>query len=247
MKKLFTLIAVAAMAFAVQANVLGVYDDDTWYSGTMPVYGMWYDTPGTSQSIYPAEVLAEMAGGQITEVSFMTLSTLGVTEYGDFTSYTVAFSGGEIQLALKEIDALGFEDEMFFTGAQVVATMVPEDGAQLLTFELDEPFQYNGGNLLVEVAVTVPNDDWGTTYFLGTAMVDENENDIYYPSYFENMGYSGSVQSSGLSSFIPAAQFTYEPGEVGPVDPPVTEQTAAPSSQKEKTTWMRRESSTSWC
>ena len=235
MKKFFTLFAVAVMALAVQANVLSVYDDDTWYSGTMPVYGLWYDTPGTSQSIYPAEVLAEMAGGQITEVSFMTLSVLGVTDYGDFSTYTVAFSGGEIQLALMEVDALGFEQEAFMTGAQVVATMTPQDGTQMLTFELDEPFQYNGGNLLVEVTVTVPDDDYGTTYFLGTAMVDENENDIYYPSYFENMGYSGSVQSSGRSSFIPAAEFIYNPGEVGPVDPPVdpTEQTAAPSSQKD--------------
>jgi hypothetical protein len=175
--------------------------------------------------IYPAEMLAEMADGDITELSFLTLSTLGVNEYGDFTDYTVKFSGGELQLALMEVDQLGFEEEVLLTGAQVVATTVPENGAQLLTFQLDEPFHYNGGNLLVDVTITTPGS-YGTTYFLGTAMVDENDNDIYTPSCYVNYGYSGDVYSSGLSSFLPAIDFTYEPGTT-PVEP--TEKTTDPT------------------
>ena len=220
MKKFFTLFAVAVMAFAAQANVLSV-GQDTWYSGTYPVYGLWYDTPGQSQMIYPADMLAEMADGDITELSFLTLSTVGENEYGDFTSYTIKFSEGEIQLALMEVDQLGFEEEVLLTGAQVVATTVPEYGAQLLTFQLDEPFHYNGGNLLVDVTITSPGG-YGTTYFLGTAMVDENDNDIYTPSCYVNYGYSGDVSSTGLSSFLPAIDFTYEPGTT-PVEPPVEE------------------------
>ena len=226
MKKLFTLFAVAVMAFAAQANVLSVYADGEWYSGSIPVYGLWYDTPGTTQMIYPAEELTEMAGGQINEISFMTLAVVG----DDYASYTVNFHDGEIQLALKEVDALGFEEEVFISGAQVVATMVPVSGEQLLTFVLDEPFQYNGGNLLMDVNINTPGG-YGTTYFLGTAMVDEYENDLYYPSYFVNYGYSGDVYNSGLTSFLPAVEFIYEEGQVGPIEP--TEKTDAPSSTKE--------------
>ena len=218
MKKLFTLVALAVMAFAAQANVLSVCQD-TWYSGVYPVYGLWYDTPGQSQTIYPADMLTEMEGGQITEMTFLTLSTIGENEYGDFSDYTIKFSEGELQLALKEVDQLGFTEEVAITGAEVVATTVPEYGAQLLTFVLDEPFQYNGGNLLVEVTITTPGG-YGTTYFLGAAMVDANDNDIYTPSYYVNYGYSGDLYSSGLSSFLPAIDFTYEEGgEEPPVDP----------------------------
>ena len=226
MKKVFTLVALAVMAFAAQANVLSVCQD-TWYSGVYPVYGLWYDTPGESQTIYPADMLTEMAGGQITELSFLTLGTIGNSEYGDFSSYTIKFSGGEIQLALKEVDQLGFEQEAFITGAQVVANTVPVYDALTLDFVLDQPYQYNGGNLLVEVTV-ITEGSYGTTYFLGSAMVDENDNDIYTPSYYENMGYSGDLYSSGRSSFLPAIDFTYEPGQVTPpVDP--TEKTGAPT------------------
>ena len=100
MKKFFTLIAVAVMAFAAQANVLSVCQGE-YQSGYAPVYGLWYDTPGVNQMIYPADMLAEMADGDITEVTFLTLGNLDGTPYGmDFSGYTLNFSGGLLSLAL---------------------------------------------------------------------------------------------------------------------------------------------------
>ena len=222
MKKLFTLFAVAALAFAAQANVLSVCQGE-YYSGSVPVYGLWYDTPGFTQQIYPADMLAEMAGGQITEVSFLTLSNLDGSAYGqDFSSYYLKFSEGQITLSLMEVNELGFTEEVAMTGAQVVSTIVPEYGAPALTFVLDEPFQYNGGNLLVEVTVVEPGE-YATTYFWGTAMVDENDEDIYTPTLIGNENYSG-VLSTSLSSFLCAADFTYEAGTPEP-----TEKTADPN------------------
>ena len=91
MKKLFTLIAVAAMAFATQANVLSVCQGE-YQSAMVPVYGFWYDTPGFTQQIYPADMLADMAGGEITGISFLTLSNVDGTPYGqDFSSYVIKF------------------------------------------------------------------------------------------------------------------------------------------------------------
>ena len=227
MKKFFTFIAVAALAFAAQANVLSVCQG-TYYSGSVPVYGLWYDTPGFTQQIYPADMLAEMAGGEITEVSFLTLSNLDGSEYGqDFSSYTVKFYEGQITLALMEVNELGFTEAVAMTGAQVVSTIVPEYGAPALTFVLDEPFAYNGGNLLVEVNVVEPGE-YATTYFWGTAMVDENDEDIYTPTLIGNENYSGDLSTS-LSSFLCAADFTYTPGQVTPPEPPVVDNVGAPT------------------
>ena len=223
MKKFFTLVALAVMAFASQANVLSVCQED-WYSSYFPVYGLWYDTPGTTQQIYPADMLTEMVDGDITEISFLTLSNL-VIDGEDFSDYTVKFHDGELQLAIMVVDEIGFTDAAFFTGAQVVATMVPTAGEAFLTFTLDEPFHYTGGNLLLEVNINTPGG-YGTTYFMGAAMVDENDEPIYYPSYMENLGYSGTLYNSGMSAFLPAVDFTYEASTI-PVEP--TEMTAAPT------------------
>ena len=223
MKKFFTLIAVAAMAFAAQANVLSVCQGE-YQSSYAPVYGLWYDTPGVTQMIYSADMLAEMADGDITEVTFLTLGNVDGTPYGqDFSSYTLNFSGGLLSLALKEVDEVGFTETVFVTDATVVSTLVPEAGGYLLTFALDEPFHYNGGNLMVEVKVQEPGN-YASTYFWGTAMYDENDEVIYTPTYMYNENYYGEANVNQLSAFLPAADFTYTPGTT----PQPTEKTGAP-------------------
>ena len=213
------------MAFAAQANVLSVCQGE-YYSGTVPVYGLWYDTPGMTQQIYPADMLAEMAGGEITEISFLTLSNLDGSPYGqDFSSFTIKMEDGIITLALMEVNEDGFTEAVAMTGAEVVATTTPVYGASALTFVLDEPFEYNGGNLLVEVTVTEPGG-YGTTYFWGAGFYDDNDNPIYTPTYTANENYYGDV-TVNVAAFLAAADFTYTPGQVTPPTP--TGQTAAPS------------------
>ena len=64
MKKLFTLFAVAVMAFAAQAATLTVAEG-VQTNAHYPFYGLYYDTEGTtSQVIYPAEMLTDMVGKQ---------------------------------------------------------------------------------------------------------------------------------------------------------------------------------------
>ena len=89
MKKIFTLIAVAMLALAAQAENLTVCEGE-YSSGVIPVYGLWYDTPGMSQMIYPADSLTEMAGGEITELTFYTLANVQM-EGQDFSSYVINF------------------------------------------------------------------------------------------------------------------------------------------------------------
>ena len=226
MKKFFTLIVAAALAFAAQAEVLSVCQGE-YQSGVSPVYGLWYDTPGMTQSIYPADMLADMAGGDITELSFLTLANLDGSPWGmDFSSYYMKFSGGELTLALMEVAEDEFTAPVAMTGATVVATTVPVYGDLLLTFELDEPFHYNGGNLLVEVNISTPGS-YGTTYFWGEGYYDENDNVTKTPAYYENYNYSNEISTSDLMAFLPAIDFTYEPG--GAPEPPTpTEKTQTP-------------------
>ncbi len=217
MKKIFTLFAVATLAFAAQANVLTVAEGEYQSSGN-PVYGLWFDTPGITQQIYPAEMLAEMSGSQITEVSFFTIGVayeaMGYTYeevYDDDYRNYINFEGADVELALMEISELGFTEAVTYTGATVVASTTPVKGTSGLTFVLNEPFQYNGGNLLVQV--TYDGDgSYGSTYFWGTGMVDEDDNPLYYCSYYGYENYSGVLQGN-LSAFLPAASFTYEASE----------------------------------
>ena len=208
MKKFFTLIAVAAMAFAAQANELtvcdnGVVGEDAW--GGIPVYGYWYDAEGMAQQIYPADMLTEMAGGKITQLKFYSAASWGAP----YDTYTIAFQGGEILLALKEVEQTAFADEdPMIGGATVVASVEPEYGGLYLTFTLDEPFEYNGGNLLVE-CFWDGSGSWGTTYFLGEEM-EENTAYVGYDHY-------GSWDE-GTFNALNKCTFTYESGTT-PVEP----------------------------
>ena len=221
MKKFFTFIAVAGMALAAQANVLTVADpasvDDAWYSGYSPICGLYCDTYGTQvQLIYSADMLAEMAGNQITQVRFYTLNDFyennGYGASTDVTDY-INFENAKIQLSLKEVDEAGFTEVAAITGATIVATTVPVKGDTYLTFELDEPFTYNGGNLMVETLV-IEEGSWGATYFIGSST------DPVMCGYYDIAG------EADLSSFMPKTSFTYEAGTT-PVEP--TELTAAPT------------------
>ena len=227
MKKFFTLIAVAAMAIAAQANVLTVCDIGGYdgYSNHVPVYGFWADTEGTiAQSIYPADMLTDMVGGKITEVKFYTLAQYYVENdldpYMSSTNF-INFENAKIQLALKVVDEDGFSTSTI-VGATPVATTVPEMGDMYMTFQLDEPFTYEGGNLLVE-SLVVEGGSFGTTYFYGRITgVPE-----YCSIYVYESNYSGT--NKYFETFLPMATFTYEEGgDVPPVVDP-TEKTGAPT------------------
>ena len=224
MKKFFTFIAVAVMAFAAQADVLTVCEctDDDYVSSSAPIYGFWYDAEGMSQLIYPADMLTEMAGGEITTLTFYTPAG----GWGaDYAQYVIAFSGGEILLSLKEVDVDNFGSADYpepVDGATVVASVTPERYGMYLTFQLEEPFQYNGGNLMVECSWD-GSGSYGSTYFVGLSDFGRNTAYVGFDYYGD--------WDEGSFDFLPMLTFEFTPGEVGPVEP--TEQTAAPSSQKE--------------
>ncbi len=217
MKKFFTLIAVAVLAFAAQANELTV-GEGLSYSNVNPICGLYADTEGClTQTVYPATMLTDMAGGNITAVTFYTLNwyyeTYGGTPSTDETDF-INFDDAKFQLALMEIDENGFTEDVAFVGATAVATCVPENGDTEVTFVLDEPFAYTGKSLVVEVTC-IEAGSWGQTYFFGSAAAD---NCSYY--YIPGGGDDGA-DAIGITKHMPMATFNYEEGTTVVVGAPV--------------------------
>lgn len=184
MKKLFQLFAVVMFAIGffapAQAADLTV-NEGTYTDRTIPINIYWLDSPGTrSQVIYPAEQLTDMVGCPITSMKFYL--------DGDLDA-----SGGTIKVSLGIIDQTLFEENEFFNiDMTTVATISLTSGGTELLIDFDEPFMYNGGNLLLDTYVEEESSDYGTVYFYGV--------NPYY--------YSGKSRSQFVN-FIPMTTFEY--------------------------------------
>ena len=176
-------------------------------STTIPIYGLSTDVENTmGQVVYPAEKLADMKGSKISKLTFYTLASYA-EETGDeyYVDSSIYFENVTLQLSLKEIEEKGFSEATAFTDATVVATAVPAKGDKELVFTFDEPFEYTGGNLLVEVKV-VEKGIYGITEFWGDGY-EESELDNCFYSYPDDDGDNVITQ---IGKFLPASTFDYE-------------------------------------
>ena len=200
MKKFFTLFAVAAMALAAQANVLTICDG-TETNGNVPISGFNYDLRNTmSQMIYPAEMLTQMQNGTITEVRF-------------YATAGFALGQNSIQLSFNRVDKNDFADETPVDGNLAVSTSSTVPGETELVFTLNEPYEYTGGNLLIETLLLVPGS-FKTTNWYGV--------NTGYPSGYYQYKFNWSSPFPDTEEFLPKVTFPYEPAAS-------PEQTAAPS------------------
>jgi hypothetical protein len=193
MKKFFTLIAVAAMAFAAQANILTVAEgtDEALY---VPFYGFMMDTQGSiSQVIYPADMLAEMNGGTISEVKFYPTEAFG------------ALGSGNLQISLNEVEQDRYTSTTLVTGGTVVANAYPVQGDTEWVIVFDTPFEYHGGNLMIETYLT-QEGSFKSTKFFGQK--------FSYAIGLAQYSYSWSTNYSYETEFVlPKATFTFEKGD----------------------------------
>lgn len=194
MKKIFTILSVAMLAVSANAQTLNVYEG-TDVSGQIPVNGLYTDTEGTtSQMIYPADMLTDMTGMVITGIKF-------------FPESTVKAAGCTLQLSMKEVEQNAFDNEAaaLITDVTPVATLALEDAnATELVFMLDTPFEYTGGNLLVETLVTSATENYSSTSFLGTTT------DFYGSMNYYNWWW----ESNTAYQFMPKTEFAYEEADL---------------------------------
>lgn len=169
-----------ASAFA--QGTLTVADNQATNS-KVPINTLWYDAAGTiSQVIYPAEMLESLQGTKITALKFYVS--------GNGTQ----ISQGAYDVSMGITEQTQFETTTAITGLTVVKTgqVAPEKGTTELEIIFDDPFDYEGGNLVLETKVTT-GGGYGTSYFYG-------ENNSLYVSF----------SRSERFGFIPKTTFTYE-------------------------------------
>ena len=158
----------------------------------VPFNGIYVDDLNTKgQMIYPAEKLTQMKNGKIVALTFYTQSPINMRNV-------------VLQLSMMNTDQEEFAQATPITGMSVVGSANVINRDTVITFELDAPFEYTGGNLALEVKVSGTGYT-STTFFLGEATSN-------YASYTHYISWSG--EKNEIYQFLPKATFTYqEPAE----------------------------------
>jgi len=180
---------VALNASALEAANEVTVCDGTVQNAYVPTYGLYFDDNQTNaQMIYPAEMLSDMVGKEITSISFYATAPTGL-------------KNGTFQLSLKTTEQSEFAAAEEIADMTVVATLVPDPESDMLTFTLETPFLYEGGNLAVENRViTAGNYKSGAFYGINTD---------YYASVYSFNNWGNEVRQQ---QFLPKATFLYKDG-----------------------------------
>ena len=180
------------MAFAAQANILTVAEgtDEAQYA---PFYGFQMDALGAkSQVIYPADMLADMNGGTITEIKFYPTQAFG------------ALGSGNLQISLKEVEQDRYTSTTLVTDATVVGNAYPVQGNAEWVIVFDQPFEYHGGNLMIETEL-IQVGSFKATKFFGQS--------FSYAVGLAQYKYTwGTEYYYEAEQVLPMATFTYEEG-----------------------------------
>ena len=176
-------------------------DELTVYDGTVthnrvPINVYYFDDFSKSQVVFPAEELGEMIGAYINSITFYTTSSN--------IPYTAVSSA---DIFLKEVDYTtisAFED--IATGTTVFTgylEFVQDGSGGKVTIVFNEPYLYNGGNLLIGTQNT-EDKGWMNISFLGQTV---NGASIYG----NNANSLDDVTSVSQANFIPKTTFNYTP------------------------------------
>ena len=138
--------------------------DGTSGTSYLPVYGYNFDYSQHNQMIYPLSELSGLPTG-----CFITSITFYPTSAITFKGADVTFSMANLEGAAPfEVDGYGYSSPLD-VAVTTVGTMTPA-GQTILTIELAEPFQYDGGDLLIDV--TTPGKTYGDNSFYSKQLGD---------------------------------------------------------------------------
>lgn len=160
MKKIFTLMAVAAIALAAQAAQLTVADG-TDINQYIPFRAAYFNYPPYfGQVIYPAGQLTQLEGKNITGLTFYIANEGGSV-----------MNGGELSFFLGVVDVSEYSIVSPFripeSNLTLVGTLPMTQGESQIAVNFDTPFAYAGGNLALMVKVTQAGTVSGTGSFYG--------------------------------------------------------------------------------
>ena len=193
MKKLFTLIAGFMMLSASAANFT-VYDGNAT-SQALPISSNFMDwSPYTHQVIYPEAYLGALIGEDITAVKYFVANEAGST----LTGGKVALYIGTTYQAVFSIDAWGktsfIPDDDFTKVAEMTMTV----GLKEIEFTFDNPWTYEGGNIVIQ---TVIEEDGAVSGSTGTNFIGQTS----------DVARAATGKSEGTPAyFLPKTSFIYD-------------------------------------
>ncbi|MBR1804442.1 MAG: carboxypeptidase regulatory-like domain-containing protein [Muribaculaceae bacterium] len=159
-----------------------------------PIYTAYFDTKNTyTQTIYPAELLQDIEGLQITGLKFYPKEAMGVQ------NATHVLSVGETeQTTFTRESSIAVPTDLI-TGLTDVCTLTLVGGENELVYEFDTPYTYNGGNLALNTLVTVAGK-YAHTFFYGVSKD--------YGTAYCDWGGSGK---NTMEQFLPKMTIMYQP------------------------------------
>ena len=200
MKRLLLLLLTAVLGLcslrATAQETLTV-GDGTATNYYVPVYGLYLDYYIRTQIVYPETMLADMAGGTITQLSFYFQ-----TPPDSPTEWTSTLSFG-----------LGISDQSTLPAASfasiptnVVYTGTLDASGNVLTVTLTTPYLYTGGNLFLEIT-SQNTGGYSSAYFYGIQSSGASV------TGYNNNSVSGIV-SAYQRDFLPKTTFGYSAGSI---------------------------------
>ena len=185
----FLLLSLLLIAVGARADEITVNDGEAT-NAYVPIYGFYADSYTRSQFIIPAENLSKMANNYVTKMSF-------------YANADASWGNATFKVSLSEVKEETFDAEAvapFDSGTQVYeGTLSVVDG--VMEVEFDEPFQYKGGNLLVDFSETATGG-YKTVTWLGVEAT---------AAAINGYSYSGveAISSYTLRNFLPKTTFEY--------------------------------------
>ncbi len=179
--------------------------DGTTTNTYLPIYGNQYANKQVNQMIYPASMLTDIQGKKIVSMKF----------YAE----RINFSGGAFNVSVGTTTTTTYPRTNYarITGLTTVKTgQAAVSGGTELVITFDQPYEYTGGNLVVDFEVTQTNTN-STTRFLG---VNPGSYTSFY-SYGTTLNNYGRYNTGGTRlQFLPKVTFTWEaPYVAGTVSP----------------------------
>jgi hypothetical protein len=179
--------------------------DGTSSNSYVPVYGFYADAYLKSETVYPAEELSEMAGGEISKITYYA------------SSPATAVWTSTFQVFMTEVEETSLDAYHDFTGMTPLYEGILDGTGSEMEINFETPYQYNGGNLLIAVYSTSTGNYKSVTW-AGETVSGASIQGYNYSSL--------DAVSATQRNFIPKTTFTYAPG--GTVGPQITDMTVVP-------------------
>ena len=204
-KSLLFILLIALLApLAVNGQETLVVANATGTHARIPFYGLFADDSYQhTQTIYPSTMLTNMQGGQITKLTYHLNGTVTQTFGSTFqvrigTTNQTSFSNSSSISYLSDASTLVYSNTLSLNNSGTVE------------FTFNQPYTYNGGNLIVDVRITALGSGYKSMTFYG----ESGE------TYYSVQNYSeSSVPTTGAGvSFMPKTTFTYTPSGGGQGD-----------------------------